>query len=277
MRKDLIATPVLAYLGIIGLVYGFLLMLAALEYVHPPLLLSIASILFISTGIFFFAALTTILINLRTQTKMATSGAAFCLLAISYILFQLSNTGNFFKTLNPAQLKDLEYLLFGDLTLKLLILVTAILSLATIIPDLIRNLKTKADETKEPVIIEEHPATVKTQPSKYKKIALAALLIVIIVGSLAALGAFKPRPKIIDTERENIGTVAVWIKNDSPFPGDVKITLKFYNNLPINTKSVSIKHEYVHLKAFELKKVEIAIPSDAIAFGKQFEVFAEAI
>lgn len=87
MRKDLIATPVLAYLGIIGLVYGFLLMLAALEYVHPPLFLSIASILFISTGIFFFAALTTILINLRTQTKMATTGAAFCLLAISYILF----------------------------------------------------------------------------------------------------------------------------------------------------------------------------------------------
>jgi len=277
MRKDLIATPVLAYLGIIGLVYGFLLMLAALEYVHPPSLLSIASILFISTGIFFFTALTTILINLRTQTKMATTGAAFCLLAISYILFQLSNTGNFFKTLNPAQLKDLEYLLFGDQTLKLLILITAILSLATIIPDLIRSLKTKADETKEPAIIEERPATVKTQPSKYKKIALAALLIVIIVGSLAALGAFKPRPKIIDTERENIGTVAVWIKNDSPFPGDVKITLKFYNNLPINVKSVSIKHEYVHLEGFELKKVEIAIPSDAIVYGKQFEVFAESI
>lgn len=165
-----------------------------------------------------------------------------------------------------------------------MILITAILSLAIIIPDLIRNLKTKAEEKKKPVIIEERPATTKTQPSKYKKIALAALVILVIVGSLATLGAFKPRPKIIDTERENIGTIAVWIKNDSPFPGDVKITLKFYNEVPkygiiqpINVKPISIKHEYVHLEGFELKKVEIAIPSDAIVYGKQFEVFAEVI
>jgi hypothetical protein len=116
MRKDLISTPILAYLGIVSLTYGFLLMRAMQLDYYFPIQVFMTSILLISAGIIFFAALAVIILNLQKQVKISASGAAFGLLTAGYVLFQLNNAAEVFKRLNPVQLSSLESFLFGQIS-----------------------------------------------------------------------------------------------------------------------------------------------------------------
>ena len=103
------------------------------------------------------------------------------------------------------------------------------------------------------------------------------LLIVIILAVLTYYfyqqGVFKPHPVIIETKQESLKTIAVWVKNDSPFPGYVKITVKFYKS----GKFLTDTWEYVYLNGYEIKKVEITVPIKAVFSAEKYSVFARVV
>jgi len=109
--------------------------------------------------------------------------------------------------------------------------------------------------------------------SKKAIILLIVAIAAISFYNLYQTGLLKPHPKIIDRKQIDFRTLAIWVKNDSPFPGNVQITVNFYKGgTPIDSVS-----EYVYLNGYEIKKVEIKAPIKAIFSADKYVIFVRSI
>ncbi|WP_148305972.1 hypothetical protein [Geoglobus acetivorans] len=103
--------------------------------------------------------------------------------------------------------------------------------------------------------------------SQKKSIAVVLLtLSLFAIFVLIQMDYFEPDPEIIGTEQESFRTISVWVKNKSPFSGDIVVMVYFYDKKPTSPtiNPVAIKQEYVHIKGYELKKIKIQIPIEAL-------------
>lgn len=299
------------YLALISLIYFILFFKSTFDYyANPPLiLLTEIFLLLLGSLLMFNYVISSVIRLLPLRYNFFIFFTGLIMLIIGYILARWQILDNFIDY-RSREYFDIIWNYIPTSVLSLITIIV-IIFLITILPRLYQRLKyifsilairSKKNFSQLIITLKNLPKSVKSskinqldfheeslkiirkdsvncqkasqkQLKTYVKWIAIFIFILFFIGGIS--GFFKPNPVIIKQENpEFLPVIELWIKNDSPIPGNIKITINFLDE---NKNTIDSEIEYIFLNPFEIKKVNIHISSlNTILYTKYYSAHVKA-